>query len=680
MPAQLSFFDIEVDDKAVEGGRPYTVSIGPNGQSGDLRIVYLSFSTNTPRDSPNFFPNPPDGFAELTVVYQYAVYIFWQRLTATSQDAVVQFNGNPTLRRLSFTVRGVDPSSTPTYALVTGTDGPLVDTPAHTPIAQYYSTDFASFSAPSSGAVLALVQTGNRGSSPPTPGWSAIYSSANSGANYTYNSSKAGYELYGKSFAGPGSTGTTNVAYAYFNTDIAPLRYFFFKSAPDSSVSCGSISTTGTASAATFSNSTAVTVTVGDAAATSAAGQVFNPLYGYRVSDPLILPGAPVTGSRVSWAATAGGPGSAYTVETSINNGASWDGATNGAAVARLRPGNTLTRSVLTRVTLSRPTSTTASPRITSLETRVACDASVDELVALATGIIDKVITKATGGLGSGSGGGGGSGVRGVGGGQSGGAASIKIKGVDLSKAISRNVWERPFIVNGMNYADAVEAMVRNRLPTQTEFSMVSTQRVTPLLIFGLDQQSSDPWQDITELAMAIGYEAFFDAAGTLVFRPVPDPRLAAAVWELGDAAYPTVVEASRELTDEQTYNYVVVKGESTETKNPVSAVAFDDDPASTTNINGRYGRHAVVIILTAVLTQEQAQTAADAILLSSLGQAETVTITGVPMPALEPGDIITVNISSTRASGRYLISQMTTPLSAAEGQQLTCFRQSDQQ
>jgi hypothetical protein len=48
-------------------------------------------------------------------------------------------------------------------------------------------------------------------------------------------------------------------------------------------------------------------------------------------------------------------------------------------------------------------------------------------------------------------------------------------------------------------------------------------------------------------------------------------------------------------------------------------------------------------------------------------------------MPALEPGDVITVNVPDTKAAGTYLINGMTTPLSPAEGQQLTCYRQSSQ-
>lgn len=436
---------------------------------------------------------------------------------------------------------------------------------------------------------------------------------------------------------------------------------------------------TGTASTLTPSVSTAVTYAIGPVSETTAAAQVFNGLYGYRVSDPLELPGTPVTGSVVRWSATVPA-GTTVAVETSINNGASWDLAANNQPVPRLSAGDTVTRAVLTRVTLTRPNLAAAAPKVAWLEVRVACDSGTSELVPLAHGLIDKVTVRtAAGSTGGGSSSsGGGAGIVSRGGGQTGGGTSIKVHGVDLSRAIKRNQWQQPFFIPvDTNYADAVRAMVLDRLPSQTEFSLASTEHVTPLLVFGVDQ-GGDPWQDIQDMATAIGFECFFDPAGVFVFHPVPDPRRGEPVWVFDEAAQPTVTEVKRELTDEQTINYVVVKGESTSTKNPVSAYAFDDDPSSPTYIDGPYGTVTARLTFPLVKTQEQAQAAADATLLNSLGAADTVTLSIVPMPALEPGDIVEVTVPDPKVSGTYMINQMTTSLSPAEAQQLTCFRQSN--
>lgn len=435
-----------------------------------------------------------------------------------------------------------------------------------------------------------------------------------------------------------------------------------------------------TASAVTFSVSNNVTVGVGAATSVAIGAPVYNPLFAYWIDDPLVLPGGPVTGSVVRWSQQVTALGSTLTIETSVNNGASWDLAVNGGPVPRLLTGNTVTEQILTRATFTRVLATDASPRLLSMQIQISCDTSTYEYVPIAHGMIDKVGVQITGGRGSGSGPNQGPGVNATGGGGTGGAPEITVHGVDLSKAISRNVWSEAYTIPaGTNYAEAIRLMVTNRLPFQTAFSLSSTSHVTPLLVFGLAADGGDPWQDIQELATAIGYEVYFDPAGVLVFRAVPDPRQGTPVWTLDESANPTIVDVTRELTDEQTYNWVVVKGQSTSTEEGVWAVAFDNDPTSTTYIYGPYGIKSIIVTLAQVYTTAQAQQAADALLLNSLGAAETVTITTVPMPALEPGDIITVNVSDTKAAGTYLINQMTTPLSPAEGQQLTCFRQSSQ-
>jgi len=439
---------------------------------------------------------------------------------------------------------------------------------------------------------------------------------------------------------------------------------------------------TDVASVITPTLTTAVTYAIGPAFEVDAGAQVFNPLYGFRISDPLVLPGTPVTGSVVSWSYTAPAVGSTVTVYTSINNGASWDRAVNGGQVPRLAIGNTTTQQVLTQVVLTRVLATDASPRVQFLLLEVTTDSSTNEYVPICHGMINKVEVTATGGPtggGSGSSSGGGNGITSTAGGQFGSGISIKLSGVDPSRAISRNVWEQPFSVSsGLTYDVAIVQMVQNRLPSQTAFSVVSTTNLTPLLVYGI-QQGGDPWQDIRELAQAIGYEAFFDPTGMFVFRPVPDPTIGIPVWEFSESANPTVVEVKRALADDDTYNFVVVRGESTSTTNPVSGYALDNNPASATYVGGPFGTRSVVLTMQSITTAAQATAAAQAYLLNSLGAAETVTFTCVPMPALEPGDIVTINISDTKATGQYLINSITTPLSPAQAQQIVAFRQSSQ-
>ena len=431
-----------------------------------------------------------------------------------------------------------------------------------------------------------------------------------------------------------------------------------------------------TASVITPSLLSVATFTVAPASEISVAGQVFNPLFGFRVSDPLVLPGTPVTGSVVRWSATTPA-GSTVTVETSINNGASWDPAVNNGPIARLRAGDTVTRSVLTRITLTRLSVSDPSPTVQSLEVQVSCDATEDELVDIAHGVIDKVNVKTTSGSGGSSGSAGGGGVTSRGGGQSGGGTSIKIHAVDLSRSAKLAQWEQPFFVpTSMSYGEAAKIMLLDRIPSQTEFNIASTEHiVADLMVFGLNQ-GGDPWQDIQELAAAAGCEVFFDPAGVFVFRQIPDPRYGEPVWTFDEDAQPTFTEADKELNDDPVRNYVVVRGEATSSKNPVSAFAFDNDPNSPTSVNGKLGRRTATITIQSITTKEQAQAAANGILFNSLGLADQVTFTNVPMPALEPGDIVRIKIGDIKVDGLYLINRDTTPISQAESQELVCYRQ----
>jgi len=431
-----------------------------------------------------------------------------------------------------------------------------------------------------------------------------------------------------------------------------------------------------TASVITPSLLSVATFTVAPASEISVAGQVFNPLFGFRVSDPLVLPGTPVTGSVVRWSATTPA-GSTVTVETSINNGASWDPAVNNGPIARLRAGDTVTRSVLTRITLTRLSVSDPSPTVQSLEVQVSCDATEDELVDIAHGVIDKVNVKTTSGSGGSSGSAGGGGVTSRGGGQSGGGTSIKIHAVDLSRSAKLAQWEQPFFVpTGMSYGEAAKIMLLDRIPSQTEFNIASTEHIVEdLMVYGLNQ-GGDPWQDIQELAAAAGCEVFFDPAGVFVFRQIPDPRYGEPVWTFDEDANPTFTEADKELNDDPVRNYVVVRGEATSSKNPVSAFAFDNDPNSSTYVGGKLGKRVATITIQSITTQEQAQAAANGILFNSLGLADQVTFTSVPMPALEPGDIVRIKIGDIKVDGLYLVNRETIPISQAESQEFVCYRQ----
>lgn len=699
MPAPISFFDMEALSSPASTGfyAPVPVTTGPNWQPGDIRVFFLQYFSGSP---PNLGSNItwiiPPGYSSVdsegvvpapnppTPNDLWWWGVSWRRLVAGDTDTFVTINRPDTLNYYNsalITVRGVDPTFTPSPTMF-GFAGPTNNAGVPLPPA---TAVVSSVSVPAVGTVVTFM-----GSQTYTQilaacalgipsGWTNLVSTPNSGLQYLSTDTKSATIAVAKSFSSSGSTGSIT-----FPTAGTVLPWFsgatmFFRAAPDVSIAAGNASATATATTATLSTSTAVTITAGSATAASAASTAFNPLYGYWVSDPLALPGDPVTGSVVRWTQTIPA-GTSVLVETSINNGASWDAPVVNGQVPRLATGDTTTRSVLVRATLTRTNASDPPPRVTTLEVQVSVDAGIDELIPVGHGMIDKVTVSAVGGstgAGSTTSVTSSSAVISRGGGQTGGGTSIKIHVTDLSGQIKRNVWAMPFTLpSGMNYGDAAEAMVLNRLPSQTRFALSSTEHVTPLLVYGMTQ-GGDPWQDIQDLATAIGFEAFFDASGVFVFRPVPDPNVGDPVWTFDEDSNPLVAEASRELSSDQTFNHIIVVGQSTSSTNPVTAEAFDNTPSSPTYILGPYGEVTERLTFSLVTTQEQAQATADALLNNSLGAADTVTITCVPMPALEPGDIVKLNVSDLKANGTYMINSMTTSMSPADPQQLVCFRQS---
>jgi hypothetical protein len=702
MPAQLQFLDMEAVTGFTQPGYfvAFPVTLGPSWQPGDIRVLFQDWGQNDGTNqnaqwlnvgvTPSQYPKPP-GFTNAIIVQgqdpYYGFGMDWRRLQPGDTDTFIVFPRPDQMARANFafvTVRGVDPTFTPAPTAQQGL-GPNVDALAH----PAGLVSVSSLSIPTAGTAVFFIGTAydrstlasTTGASLGCPtGWTNLTASEGSGATYTPYSNANASAVFAKSFSSSGSTGTVSVPFGNAIRPYFDVLRVFFRPAPDVSATAGSASAVPTSANATGGTTNVVVASAGGATSASSSSTAFNPVEGYWISDPLTLPGDPVTSSVIRWGSSV--PlGSTLSVETSINNGASWDTAVNNRAVARLAPGDTGTRSVLVRIKMSRNLATDPAPTVSYLEMQVSTDSGTDELVPIGHGMIDKVTVKTVGGSsggGSSTSGASSSAVTSRGGGQTGGGTSIKVHVTDLSRAIKRNVWQMPFVVpKGTNYGDAVKLMVLNRLPSQTEFAISTTTRtLDTALVYGLDQ-GGDPWQDIREVAMAVGFECYFDPRGVFVFRPVPDPRIGEPVFTFDEDFNPIVAEAQKELSDEQTFNDVVVTGQSSSTSNPVSAEAFDNDPASRTYILGDYGRVTQRLTFTNITTTSQAQDAANAVLFNSLGAAETVTIICVPHPALEPGDVVKLKISNVKVDGTYAVNSMVTPMSPGEPQQLVCFRQS---
>lgn len=166
----------------------------------------------------------------------------------------------------------------------------------------------------------------------------------------------------------------------------------------------------------------------------------------------------------------------------------------------------------------------------------------------------------------------------------------------------------------------------------------------------------------LRQLALDFALALYVDADGYLVLAQAPtDATLGAPVWtfEPGDDAI--MLGLTRELTDDRLYNHTLVSGESANLP-PVrgeARITSLANPAHADYIGDRVWTYASAMIR----SEEQAQAVADAELLKVALIEETIDVPSINHPALEAGDVVTINESATRAAGDYVLDSLTIPL-----------------
>ena len=453
-----------------------------------------------------------------------------------------------------------------------------------------------------------------------------------------------------------GASGTRTALARYNGADLyaGPWRAtsVFVRGLADTTVALGKATTLNTGRAMTVAFGP-TTVHMGKAVLPPTVVRgLINPLMAVWQTPPIVLKeGIPVAGSFIEWEADTPG-GSSVLVETSTDNGASWQVATDGQPIPRMLVGTTVAKTVMARVTLRRASVGSATPVLRRLELSVSLDGSRDEFIPI--GVFTLNDTEISDGM---------------------DGVTIELSGTDLSRRVSRNRWETTYVLYaGTNVGEAIRRIVSDRLPG-TQFNFASTEDITPTLFFGEDS-SNDPWQDALDLALGAGMELYFDPRGICCLRPEPNPDIDSSVWTFEDKVNPTIIDVTRRVTDENTYNRVVVIGEGSALDFPVRGEAQDEDPASPTYILGPYGIVTQVIRSNMVLTGDQAQRAAESLLLRQKGATEEIELQVICNPALEPGDIVNVDRSRSKISGSFVIDSMQIPLGAKDSMRIVSRRQ----
>ncbi|WP_375425498.1 hypothetical protein [uncultured Friedmanniella sp.] len=214
---------------------------------------------------------------------------------------------------------------------------------------------------------------------------------------------------------------------------------------------------------------------------------------------------------------------------------------------------------------------------------------------------------------------------------------TVRITGYDAAADIAAARWERAFVVaDGTSVADALQALLSNRLPGISLATPSSGGDVTGQLIYAPGYgQGGDPWQDAQALAASAGWGLYIDRNGNAVAEKAASATTGTADWELRDTGTAQRFEQTPSGAD--LVNTVVVYAESSGSK-PVTATVQD--------LNGPYGVNTIGRVVaieyrsSSIKTLAQAQNAGIAQLRKRNVLTETIQITCAPAPHAEVGDL----------------------------------------
>lgn len=638
----LTHFDVYSNVGFTTSAPNIPLYIGTQWQPGDKRFIWVECA-------PGLTFSQFAGWQKVhdqLISGSRRVGIFTRVLAAGDGDGQLQFSTVGGWGYVGFTARGWDASQT----LAPASGGS--------------SSNSASTVAPSVATGLGRLFTFHTVSAPDNPSGAFCYSTPAGMTPEIYRADRWVAASAGRvtlaMFSENRTTGTSGTRTAIQSpngngTAIYPGPWgatsLFIRTLPTTTINLGKAIETDTARAVALTYGP-VTIELGKAIETDTAREIRNPLMTVWEAPPVYLkPGIPLGGSSVAFDINTPGTTSAQ-IQSSVDNGASYQDCVDGSSVPRLAVGKMVAQVVLFRAVLRRHAAGDTPPQLRRLETRITLDATREEVFPLGVfNINDSEMQDSLDGL------------------------TLEISGADRSRKVSRNRWETTYVLyQGTNAGTAVRSIIADRLPG-TQFNFASTEEIVGTLFLGEDS-SNDPLQDAQDVTLGAGMELYWDRYGVCTWRPEPDPDIDMPVWKFEDKVWPTILSATRRLSDANTYNRIVVLAEGSAVDVPVRGTAEDEDPASPTYVLGRFGRSTLIIRSDTALTGPQCYKAAQAALLRQKGATEEVELQVVPVYKLEQGDIIVAERELSKLSGAFIIDSMHLPFSHLTSMRVTSRRQ----
>ncbi|MEV4939565.1 DUF5047 domain-containing protein [Streptomyces zaomyceticus] len=208
---------------------------------------------------------------------------------------------------------------------------------------------------------------------------------------------------------------------------------------------------------------------------------------------------------------------------------------------------------------------------------------------------------------------------------------------------------------------DAISALIHQSLPAATVVNLTAGTRNPTCAVADWDADG-DRWDAIVQVATAMQAEVYVDAIGRFVVADRPSVLSGSVVWDIAEGDSGTLISSSRRMSRTAVYNAVLAMGENTASGTaPVSAVARDTDPLSPTVWGGPFGKVTKKISSALWTTVGACQAAADYALVEATAPNVQTSISSLPNPALDAGDIIRLSHSGRKEL--HMVQSITIPL-----------------
>jgi hypothetical protein len=213
-------------------------------------------------------------------------------------------------------------------------------------------------------------------------------------------------------------------------------------------------------------------------------------------------------------------------------------------------------------------------------------------------------------------------------------------------------------IAAGTAFETAITNLLTEAWPDiPTDFT--ATGHTTPLLVWA---EEEDRWEACQMMAQSLGMDLYFDGDGTCILRPYA-PGSAVADLVEGDGGL--LLEAGRSWTRQGAFNKVIATGENADTGAIYRGEAYDDEATSPTNYDGPFGRVPRFYQSPYIVSDDQAQDAANTILAKELGTTQQVNFGSIVNAALEPHDVVRVKRTDLGLDTSLIVESLQIPLSA---------------